>query len=59
MSKVDELMALCDRLGVSLVAGNDARCRLLEILLYEALEERLHPIKGASSMRDVRTGTAC
>ena len=37
VAKVDELMALCDRLEASLVAGEDARRRLLEALLHEAL----------------------
>ena len=35
--KVDELMALCDRLEASLVTGCDARRRLLDTLLREAL----------------------
>ena len=37
-SKIDELMALCDRLEASLTAGEDARSRLLDALLHEALE---------------------
>ena len=37
VAKVDELMALCDRLEASLVAGNDARSRLLDALLHVAL----------------------
>ena len=36
--KVDELMALCDRLEASLTTGDDTRCRLLGALLIEALE---------------------
>ena len=35
--KVDELMALCERLEASLSAGNEARRRLLDALLHEAL----------------------
>ena len=48
VTKVDELMALCDRLEASLVAGNDTKQRLLDALLHEALEpdvNRLEPIK--------------
>ncbi len=37
VAKVDELMALCDRLEQSLAAGNDTRRRLLDALLAEAL----------------------
>ena len=37
VAKVDELMALCDRLEASLAAGNDARRRLLDALLHAAL----------------------
>ena len=36
--KVDELIALCDRLEGSLTAGDITRCRLLGALLIEALE---------------------
>ena len=38
VAKLDELMALCDRLGASLATGDDTRCRLLGALLTEALE---------------------
>lgn len=38
VSKVDELMALCDRLETSLTAADETRRRLLEALLAEALE---------------------
>ena len=38
VAKVDELMALCDRLEASLTTGDDTRCRLLGSLLIEALE---------------------
>jgi type I restriction enzyme S subunit len=42
VAKVDELMALCDRLEGSLVTGEDTRRRLLDALLAEALE----PVEG-------------
>jgi type I restriction enzyme S subunit len=38
VEKVDELLALCDELEVSLIAGESNRSRLLDALLYEALE---------------------
>lgn len=37
VAKVDALMALCDRLEASLTTADDARRRLLEVLLAEAL----------------------
>ena len=37
VAKVDELMALCDRLEASLATGDDTRLRLLNALLAEAL----------------------
>ena len=37
VAKVDELMSVCDRLEASLAAGDDTRCRLLDVLLHEAL----------------------
>ena len=37
VAKVDELMALCDRLEASLDARDDTRSRLLNALLHEAL----------------------
>ncbi len=43
VTKVDQLMALCDRLEASLAATDETRNRLLEALLAEALapnEER-------------------
>ena len=43
VAKVDELMALCDRLEVALTGTDTTRARLLEALLHEALvptEER-------------------
>lgn len=38
VAKVEELMALCDQLEASLAKGDEARRRLLEALLHEALE---------------------
>jgi type I restriction enzyme S subunit len=37
VAKVDELMALCDRLEASLTSADDTRRRVLEALLAEAL----------------------
>jgi len=37
VAKVDELMALCDRMEASLATGDDTRRRLLDALLAEAL----------------------
>ena len=37
VAKVDELMALCDRLETSLTASNETGVRLLDAMLYEAL----------------------
>ena len=37
VAKVDELMALCDRLEASLASGDDTRRHLLDALLDEAL----------------------
>ena len=37
VAKVDELMALCDRLEASLATGDETRGRLVEAVLYEAL----------------------
>jgi type I restriction enzyme S subunit len=37
VAKVDELMALCDRLEASLTTGEGTRRRLLDALLHEAL----------------------
>ena len=42
VAKVDELMALCNRLEESLATGDDTRRCLLDALLYEALE----PVEG-------------
>ena len=38
VAKVDELMALCDRLETSIGSGDDTRSRLLEAMLAETLE---------------------
>jgi len=38
LSRVDELMALCDQLEANLARSDGDRCRLLEALLHEALE---------------------
>jgi type I restriction enzyme S subunit len=43
VAKVDELMALCDRLEASLASGEGTRRRLLDALLAEALEEGIAP----------------
>ena len=45
VAKVDELMALCDRMEASLAAGEDARRRLLEALLQEALTPSAEKIR--------------
>ena len=58
VSKVDELMVLCDQMEENLTIGDNTRRRLLDALLYEALGELLEPIKKASLMRGVRTGAA-
>ena len=38
VAKVDELMAVCDRLEASLVTGDETRGRLIDTLLHEALK---------------------
>ena len=38
VTKVDELMTLCDQLESNLQAGDETRQRLLEAILHEALE---------------------
>ena len=47
VAKVDELMALCDRLQASLDAGNATRSRLLDALLHEALEPAVEMLDAA------------
>jgi type I restriction enzyme S subunit len=39
VAKVDELMAVCDRLEAQIVAGESIRSRLLDALLHEVLAE--------------------
>lgn len=48
VAKVDELMALCDRLEASLTAGETARSRLLDALLHEALEPSVDRLEAAA-----------
>ena len=43
VAKVDELMALCDRLEESLATGDYARRRLLETVLHDALAPNAEP----------------
>ena len=43
VAKVDELMALCDRLERSLVTADYARRRLLETVLHDALAPNAEP----------------
>jgi type I restriction enzyme S subunit len=43
VAKVDELMALCDRLEAAQVEREAFRCRLLQALLSEALEPPKEP----------------
>jgi type I restriction enzyme, S subunit len=50
VAKVDELMALCDRLEASLATGGDTRRRLLGALLAEALA----PVEGIISAEVTR-----
>jgi type I restriction enzyme, S subunit len=45
--KVDELMALCDRLEASLTAAATTRQRLFEALLHEALEPTAKALEAA------------
>ena len=46
VAKVDELMALCDRLEASLATGNDTKQRLLNALLHEALELEVNRLES-------------
>ena len=43
VSRVDELMTLCDGLEANLATGNDTRHHLLDALLHEALEPNGKP----------------
>ena len=47
VAKVDELMALCDRLVASLAAGDGTRSRLLDALLHEALSPASAELEAA------------
>jgi type I restriction enzyme S subunit len=47
VTKVDELMALCDRLEASLSNGETARSHLLEALLADALAPTASEIQVA------------
>tara|TARA_B100002052_G_scaffold295210_1_gene321269 strand:+ start:4576 stop:5427 length:852 start_codon:yes stop_codon:yes gene_type:complete len=47
VAKVDELMALCDRLEASLQQADDKRARLLDALLAEALESATNEYSAA------------
>lgn len=47
VAKVDKLMGVCDRLEASLAAGEDARSRLLDALLAEALEPAARKLEAA------------
>ena len=50
VAKVDELMAMCDRLEASLARGEETRGRLVEAVLYEALEPKKNPPELADSL---------
>jgi type I restriction enzyme S subunit len=47
VAKVDELMALCDRLEASLAAADTTRRRLLEALLHEAVAPAAEALEAA------------
>ena len=46
IAKVDELMALCDRLQASLDAGKKTRSRVLDALLHQALKPAVEMIEA-------------
>lgn len=48
VAKVDELMAVCDRLEASLAAGETRRSRLLDAVLHEALESSVDRLEAAA-----------
>ena len=52
VAKVDELMALCDRLEASLAAGEETRGRLVEGVLYEVVGEMSDYASGSSDLRN-------
>jgi type I restriction enzyme S subunit len=47
VAKVDELMALCDRLEASLTAARTTRRRLLDAVLAEALDPATQALAAA------------
>jgi type I restriction enzyme S subunit len=47
VAKVDELMALCDRLEANLATADETRRRILEALLYEALDPVAQALEAA------------
>jgi type I restriction enzyme S subunit len=47
VAKVDELMAMCDRLEASLTAVEDIRYHLLEAALHEALAPEARDLEAA------------
>ena len=49
VAKVDELMAVCDRLEASLVAGDETRGRLVEALLHRAISVGVAPDDGSDN----------
>ena len=51
VAKVDELMALCDRLEESLATGDYARRRLLETVLHDALAPNAEPKTAGRTTR--------
>ena len=48
VTRVDELIALCDRLAASLTNGDDTRSRLLDALLHAARGETLKSVSGST-----------
>ena len=52
VAKVDELMALCDRLEESLATSDDIRRRLLDAVLYGALAPGTKPKVSASNLSE-------
>ena len=55
VAKVDELMALCNRLEVSLATGDETRRRLLDALLHEAMSPNKKEIRQDISTIAERT----